>query len=802
MNDLGIKISMNAADYFRELNDVKRQTDAVMQGMSMAIGSFAMKSKDIVNVSDSLNDLQSKSKKLRDELGKLAPTSQEFITKAGQLRAVENRFNSLQSAISGAVQEAKKFSFSDIAGQFGNVGQLLAGGGILAAVQIAIGAFQKLSDAVIQFGKDSIQAAANVKGLETALNLAGGGVVSGEQIYKDFKKTANELGLSIESNSRAFKGFVVSATQSGLSLQEAQNIFRQTSLAITATSLSAEDANGVLLALSQIASKGKVSAEELRGQIGERLPGAFAIAARAIGVTEIELNKMLESGQVVSKDFLPKFANELEKTFGDAAKAQLSGYTAEYNRLQNAITEIKEVFGAALLPIVTDTIRAFSALAKDLVFSISLFDEIKKSVSGAISTFTDFVIAMNPLLQAFSLIGGLFPSIKDGFKSVISEVFSLTEVIRTINPQLALFIDLFGLLRKAREASERAQNLNASPFGTGNLANVGAMAGIAPVQTSGAGDIPKYTQKIKEIEKEQKKAQKSTEDLKKAANEFNQTIFEQNNLLARNATLMAQLTAVQGIRAVQQDSYTNDTKLEPIKAGGKVPTAEQPTFENQAENLKKMGYDVNYLNSQFKDYGEFVAASTEKSSRFAMALGAISQKAIEFTQSLKELASGGFKMSLDLLSTTFQNIGYNLGELISGTKSAKDAFAVFTKTMLDLVLVQVPKLLGVFLLQGAVTLGFPAGIPLALAGLALVGFSGIAGGLLAGMDKRKEQDLQAAASTNIAGTTAQQRPAGGLVGDTPKANTTQVNNITVVIESDGIIREIQRQTIVNNELNG
>lgn len=800
MEDIGIKISINAADYFRELNAVKRQTDTAMQGMSMAIGSFAMKSKDIVNVSDSLNDLQAKSKKLRDELGKLAPTSQEFVNKAGQLRAVENRFNSLQSAISGAVQEAKKFSFSDIASQFGNVGQLLAGGGILAAVQIAIGAFQKLSDAVIQFGKDSIQAAANVKGLETALNLAGGGVVSGEQIYKDFKKTANELGLSIESNAKAFKGFVVSATQSGLSLQEAQNIFRQTSLAITATSLSAEDANGVLLALSQIASKGTVSSEELRQQIGERLPGAFAIAARSIGVTEMELNDMLQKGEVVSKDFLPKFANELEKTFGDAAKSQLSGYTAEYNRLQNAITEIKEVFGAALLPIVTDTIRAFSDLAKDLVFSIGLFDEVKKTVSGAISTFTDFVVVMNPFLQAFSLIGGLFPSIKEGFKSVVSEVFSLTDIIRTTNPLLEVFIGFFDRIRRKREEYERAQNLNVSPFGTGNLANVAAAAGIAPVQTSGAGDIPKYTAKIKEIEKEQKKAQKSTEDLKKAANEFSQTIFEQNNLLARNATLMAQLTAVQGIRAIDSGMFQNNTVV-PFTMGD-VATAATPTFENQAAMLEKMGYDVAYLNSQFKDYSSFVDAAGGSMARFGMELGLTNQKAIEFSQYMQGFKDFAFQQSVNLLSGAFADLGFVLGEVASGTKSAKDAFAVFTKTMLDLILVQVPKLLGVFLLQGAVTLGFPAGIPLALAGLALVGFSGIAGGLLAGMDKRKEQDLQAAASTNIAATTAQQRTAGGLVGDTPKANTTQVNNITVVIESDGIIREIQRQTIVNNELNG
>ena len=39
--------------------------------------------------------------------------------------------------------------------------------------------------------------------------------------------------------------------------------------------LSADQTSGVLLALQQMISKGTVQAEELRGQLGERLPGAL-----------------------------------------------------------------------------------------------------------------------------------------------------------------------------------------------------------------------------------------------------------------------------------------------------------------------------------------------------------------------------------------------------------------------------------------------------------------------------------------------------------------------------------------------
>ena len=79
------------------------------------------------------------------------------------------------------------------------------------------------------------------------------------------------------------------------------------SKAATTLGLSSSEADGALLAVSQMMSKGTVQAEELRGQLGERLPGAFQIAARAMGVSTSELGKMLEAGQVIAEDFLPQY---------------------------------------------------------------------------------------------------------------------------------------------------------------------------------------------------------------------------------------------------------------------------------------------------------------------------------------------------------------------------------------------------------------------------------------------------------------------------------------------------------------
>ena len=42
-----------------------------------------------------------------------------------------------------------------------------------------------------------------------------------------------------------------------------------------------------------------------------------AIAAQAMGTTEVKLNELLKAGQVMSKQFLPEFGKQLQSEFGE-----------------------------------------------------------------------------------------------------------------------------------------------------------------------------------------------------------------------------------------------------------------------------------------------------------------------------------------------------------------------------------------------------------------------------------------------------------------------------------------------------
>ncbi|MDD2467369.1 MAG: tape measure protein [Desulfobulbus sp.] len=160
--------------------------------------------------------------------------------------------------------------------------------------------------------------------------------------------TADKLGLDLETAAQAYKGISAAAQGTTLAGRGVQQIFTSVSKASTVLGLSADETSGALLAISQMISKGKVSAEELRGQLGERLPGAFQIAAQAMGMTTGELDTMMASGNLLATDFLPKFAVALEQRFGGAAQNAANSFGAASNRIKSELFQLKSALGQAV----------------------------------------------------------------------------------------------------------------------------------------------------------------------------------------------------------------------------------------------------------------------------------------------------------------------------------------------------------------------------------------------------------------------------------------------------------------------
>ena len=147
------------------------------------------------------------------------------------------------------------------------------------------------------------------------------------------KRISNEYGQDLISLTNGFAKFHAAAKETSLSLDQQRYIYEALTRASGAYHLSAEQTSDVMLAVEQMLSKGKVTAEELRRQLGNSLPGAFNLMARAAGVSTAELERMMKAGQVISEDVLPRFAQVLNAT---TAAANFDSLQSSLNRFKNA----------------------------------------------------------------------------------------------------------------------------------------------------------------------------------------------------------------------------------------------------------------------------------------------------------------------------------------------------------------------------------------------------------------------------------------------------------------------------------
>lgn len=235
----------------------------------------------------------------------------------------------------------------------------------------------KLQGAIAMIGvgfgiKEIVQTTAKFQSLENAISATGDA-----KNLKFLNEQVDRLGLDITAAYQGYKTFSGALMGTTLAGEKGNKVFKQVSEAATVMGLSGEQTEGAFLALGQMMSKGTVSAEELRGQLSERLTGAFQIAADAMGVTTKKLGEMMQKGELVSEDFLPKFGNELEKRFGKQAAGASESLQANLNKLDASWQRLKVSMGTTLLPIIIKVVKVLSALLNVLK---ALFPVIKTAI--------------------------------------------------------------------------------------------------------------------------------------------------------------------------------------------------------------------------------------------------------------------------------------------------------------------------------------------------------------------------------------------------------------------------------------
>jgi tape measure domain-containing protein len=205
--------------------------------------------------------------------------------------------------------------------------------------------------------KSFIDAGLQMEKLGRLFAAAAGNANLGAREMEYIKGISEKMGLSVLDASESYGKWMAAIRGTTLEGEKGRKVFESVSGATTALGLSADETKGIFTALQQMMSKGKVQAEELRGQLGERLPGAYKMMADAMGITTAELDKQLKDGKVLADVVLPKLAEQLDKTYGKAAAEGAKSTASELNKFNSALFETKSIAGEALMP-------AFNAVLK------------------------------------------------------------------------------------------------------------------------------------------------------------------------------------------------------------------------------------------------------------------------------------------------------------------------------------------------------------------------------------------------------------------------------------------------------
>ncbi|HGZ2032275.1 TPA: tape measure protein [Escherichia coli] len=213
--------------------------------------------------------------------------------------------------------------------------------------------------------------------------------------------------------------------------------------------LSTDEINGILKAFEQMASKGKIQAEELRGQLGDRMAGAFQLFARSLGMTTEQLDAAMKNGKVLSKDVLPKVSAEMGRMIDKAG-----GWEKIINSTQTQLGRLSNSWNNNL------------AL---------MFD-------GSQEGLTDFTRSLTNLLNS---LGGQSKSLGESLGDLMKSMSNGIDDLTTISYRVQGFFDRVTLAYRELNDTQKAV---ADGIANGLLSALKGLAGIVAVR-SGIGAV-------------------------------------------------------------------------------------------------------------------------------------------------------------------------------------------------------------------------------------------------------------------------------------------------------------------------
>jgi tape measure domain-containing protein len=315
---------------------------------------------------------------------------------------------------------------------------------------------------LFSFEEAAFQTAVELENMATTINFVSGSASEGAKNIDLIRNKVISLGGDLKSSMQGFAQLGASAQGTRLEGEGTRQIFSAISQAAVVYQMTPEEQQQAFTALSQMMDKTVVSAEELRGQLAEALPGSISVAARAMGVTTQELGKMMQAGEVMAEDLLPKFAQQLsaETAMGVSGSAR-SAQTA-INKLNNEITLFQQGYGNTTIPIrvvgLNIATKGIQILRENVVALSVVFTALLVTISATlVQELAKFFVKFAGMNQTIALIGESFSGL---FTRMKQELITFGKSFLTWFAVITVATDVFKIFSKGfGDASGGAKDL-------------------------------------------------------------------------------------------------------------------------------------------------------------------------------------------------------------------------------------------------------------------------------------------------------------------------------------------------------
>lgn len=377
-----------------------------------------------------------------------------FNALAQSIATATTQFNNLNRAMSGGNTSARNYSgqITAINTAFSTLTNILSTA--YSVIQsIGVGIQFVFSSIVKELDK--------LQGFNAIMSVTTKSADGVAQSYDFLRKTADRLGVQFDALISNYAKLAAAMPPTEAGLRATQNAFMGIALAARTLHASNQDTQLMFYAITQIASKGAVSMEELRRQLGEKLPGALQIAARALNTTPDLLEQAIRKGTVNSAKFLEYFGSELIRTFQEPAEKASTSVSASINRLTNVWVDfVKEILDSGAGKAIAGIFDSIREKLSD-PYVIEHFAELVKQLA---EQFTNFVKS----LTVEDIRSG-FDTLANGLTAVVSLLSNLVSLLQWVINNGKTAGAVIGGLAGA------SMGVVAGPYGVA----VGAVAGAA-----------------------------------------------------------------------------------------------------------------------------------------------------------------------------------------------------------------------------------------------------------------------------------------------------------------------------------